>query len=83
MIFLEETAEVTPKQWQRLKDRLKQKQDLWPTPIVTPQELLEAYIEATKIEIMNGEEVNPVLLLERLLEQFQQLHIGGRNDTEL
>ena len=54
-------------------------QDLWPNPLTTPQDLLEAYIQQAKYAVMNREKPQIVVdELERFLRLLQTLGIGDK-----
>jgi len=52
--------------------------DMWPTPIVTPQELIEAKLRELEIDGVNNQIPNGYLVLREMLEKFRVLGIGGR-----
>lgn len=58
----------------------KDTQSLWPDPIITPQELLEATIEKLEVDAMNRKPIDAIKEMNGLLTKYRLLKIGGRDD---
>lgn len=58
------------------RDALPEKMDLWPDPLVSPQDLVEEYIRKLKIDVLNGWRHDAIAEMERLLYLMRYLEIG-------